>query len=784
MFDTTQSAYCALRDILAEKTMPVIAWIGSGLSTEAGLPTWIQLQKSLESSLQEKIRTVSSDRKHLLSLSVSVNRASSPWLAFQLLREALGDTSYKEAIRENLRNAHKSPIPKCYTDLWRLGLNGIISLNLDRLAARAHSELHGGDQTLIQFAGIDVRSFLHVLKAPHPFILNLHGVSESEATWVLTLKELEKLKRSPGCQDFVTSCLATRTILFLGITADDISVGGYLEKLSKDGVDFGSHYWVTNRNDAQTGKWAEDCGLRLIRYKSDGQKHSALHEMLADLLRYMPTEDKPAPVAASRPTDPPTTLPPVGDLTRRSSEDIRQVLNSFAADVLSPQTQEAYTKYAKFSEQYDAAIYRAWYVSTKPPDNVLMGYRLCSEIARGGFGRVYEAKDKDEQEVAIKILHEDVRKNPEHLQSFRRGVRSMRILSTHNAQGMVPYLEAAEIPAFVVMELIRGPNLAEAVRSHYIEDWRTRLRVAVDLVRVIQSAHMLPERVLHRDIRPSNIMLKGYYEDPDQWKVVVLDFDLSWHIGANEQSILESSYSGYLAPEQVVRTTKASTRHAAVDSFGMGMTLYFLATGKDPVFAQHRHQDWSGELLRGARVTPCGVWVSLPNRYARLIEHSTKDGQAERWDMTQIRGELERLQSALKTPESVESAELVAEETVARTGYKDSYHWDEDELSASIALPTGMQVRLQGHESKRQLILTIAWESHGNEERRKVTKYLKVALEELRAILRKAGWDISSDSQWSGSLNITACCGIAYASKHIPILSRSLDAVFESLRLE
>jgi len=126
----------------------------------------------------------------------------------------------------------------------------------------------------------------------------------------------------------------------------------------------------------------------------------------------------------------------------------------------------------------------------------------------------------------------------------------MRILSDRHVPGMVPYLEAWEIPTSSVMELVDGPNLEDAVSANYANDWETRMRIAAELTKIIRTAHSVPERVLHRDIRPANIMLKGYYDQTVPWKVVVLDFDLSWHRDAAEGSLnLATSSNGYLSPE-------------------------------------------------------------------------------------------------------------------------------------------------------------------------------------------------------------------------------------------
>ena len=244
-------------------------------------------------------------------------------------------------------------------------------------------------------------------------------------------------------------------------------------------------------------------------------------------------------------------------------------MNAHAQQILESGTEKAYEEFDRFCQKYDPAIYRAWYTSDKPGQNDLLGYRLIKKEAKGAFGSVYRAESAERSGLAVKVLHEDVRENPNILQSFRRGVHSMRILSEAGVNGMVPYIDASEIPAFVVMDWIDGPNLKEAVESGFLAEWSEILEASHSIIDIVRRAHRLPQRVLHRDIRPQNIMLKDYYQDPNPGRIVVLDFDLSWHMGAEEKSVIHGSTStGYLAPEQIQRRVGVSTRHASVDSFG------------------------------------------------------------------------------------------------------------------------------------------------------------------------------------------------------------------------
>ena len=240
---------------------------------------------------------------------------------------------------------------------------------------------------------------------------------------------------------------------------------------------------------------------------------------------------------------------------------MRFELNQRAEAILSGGTQASYEAYEEFVRDHEELIHQACFVPIRPNAYQLLGYQLHEAIGEGAFGTVYRATDDRGSEVAVKVLHDKVRRNGEMLQSFRRGVRSMRILARHGVQGMVPYRKASEIPPLVVMDFVEGWNLQRAVEARVLEDWTSILRFSKALAQIIRDAHALPERVLHRDLRPPNIMLEGFHGDGSPPRVVVLDFDLSWHLDAMEISITSAhSATGYLAPEQLVDLPGVSRR--------------------------------------------------------------------------------------------------------------------------------------------------------------------------------------------------------------------------------
>jgi eukaryotic-like serine/threonine-protein kinase len=783
-FETNQPAYRSFRAIVAERTRPLLAWTGSGLSAEAGLPTWLPLKELLVESVREKAAGL--DAKDAQQLSKKADAAESQqnnWIAFKMLHDSLGKTSYREVIKEAYSSAPRIPVPDAYKCLWRLRIRGVLNLNLDRLATRALSEHHPGTAPL-EFNGPSVARLRHLLNGHSPFIGNLHGTFEDAQSWTLTKDELSRLQTDAAYLSFIETCLSMFTVFFVGISADDLAVGGHLDRLSGLGIETPTHYWLTDRRDIKTDEWAERAGIRLIRYTARDGDHAEVAECFQDLLSYIPEEPIELPPIA--PTvahiDAAAPLASPMEMVQWNADEIRVALNNRAQVILKEESLEAYQKFSEFCDEYDQAIYRAWYTTTRDSENTVLGYRLVKEKAKGAFGRVYEAEGPNGERVAVKILLEEIRNDPDHLRSFRRGVRSMRILQQRDVEGMVAYLEASEIPAFVVMEWIEGPNLAEATQAKQLSDWADIIKVAVQLSRIIRKAHELPERVLHRDLRPSNVMLEGFYTEPNSWQVVVLDFDLSWHKGAFEKSVLHNTVAGYLAPEQMHDVKGVSTRNAAVDSFGLGMTLLYLCSGNDPLPDQHRHQDWTSVVENACKdVKPC-AWRSMPQRVARIILKATQDKQASRWDMAEISGELERLMEAVNAPEAVRSTELLAEELASHCEVMAGYVWDADAIGACRELHTGMKVAINADLLNQRLVLHLNWTSTGVEERKNLGKYVVNNSNAAADQLAAAGWSSIEKQIGSRAISIKTSIGVAETYGRFEDLASVVDKATRKLQ--
>ncbi|WP_372720154.1 SIR2 family protein [Novipirellula sp.] len=742
-FDISQPAFVRLKSLCAKKTNKLMFFTGAGLSKWCDLPLWGELKENLLDVLNKKASHFElQDREELRVASQMVRLERNPWRSFQLLRDKLGPQSFRASIRDSLVDSDELIPPDAYTLLWKLNTAGILNLNLDQLAYRAFSLVRPG-KPIDHFAGRKCPNHAHLVKGNKPFVANLHGTLSDAESWVLTNEDLSSLLRKDGYKEFIQSCFLAHTVVFCGMSADDKAAGGFLDSLKSVGIDSGEHYWFTNRNDRTTDDWAQERNIEPILYSATNHDHSEFVEALKDLVDAKPLDDIASPVIASVPmlglTDVDACYTP-DDLESVDVDVLREYLNTRANKILTSESNDRYSDYFRFCEEYDAAIHRAWYAKPGTKHDTLFGYKLVKEIGEGAFGMIFEAENPIGESVAVKLLHESIRNKSDRLQAFRRGVASMQILESRNVHGIVPYKYAAEIPAFVVMDLIDGENLANAMEKYQLKKWGDVLAVAAKVIDILRRSHRLPEQVLHRDIRPQNIMVRNPWDEPEHWGVVMLDFDLSWNRDATEKSIEEpGSTNGYLAPEMMYRDQSVSTRSALVDSFGLGMTLFFMRTYRDPKPLEASHSDWGTSLGEYQDKYTFREWRSLPRRFFRLIEEATRPRQSDRIDVASIANEIDLLYLATQDASKIDNPSVWAEE-LASNSAQIPYTRDADSTDCRIRMG-GLVVLISGRDLADEVVVEFRWSQVGNEQFASVKKWLPRACDQVNAEMKAGGWN-------------------------------------------
>jgi serine/threonine protein kinase len=208
--------------------------------------------------------------------------------------------------------------------------------------------------------------------------------------------------------------------------------------------------------------------------------------------------------------------------------------------------------------------------STPPfprPGETVGRFTVLRELGRGGFGRVFEARDGAlRRNVALKIIRRLGREGGEAVEALLRREAEAAKLSHPN---IVTIHDTGRCPAgsYLVLELLRGESL-EARLARGPLPVRAAVGVALDVVRAVAHAHAAG--VLHRDLKPANVFLV------EGGPAKVLDFGLAAVFGAGRRPV--SGTPGYMAPEQEA----GGHEDERTDLFAVGLLLHEMLAGTGP----------------------------------------------------------------------------------------------------------------------------------------------------------------------------------------------------------
>ncbi len=208
-------------------------------------------------------------------------------------------------------------------------------------------------------------------------------------------------------------------------------------------------------------------------------------------------------------------------------------------------------------------------------------YRIIEEVGQGGMAVVYRGIDTSlQREVAVKVLHPHLASHEEARARFEREAHAVAKLRHENILEIFDYSGKDSPDAYIITEFIRGRTLKGIVTDHVPAFPEIGAMIVVEVCRALVHAHALG--VLHRDVKPENIMVR------DDGIVKLTDFGIAQIVDAQRMTMTGQLLGSpaYMSPEHV----EGQPIDFRTDVFAVGILLFQLTTGDLPFKGKNPHE--------------------------------------------------------------------------------------------------------------------------------------------------------------------------------------------------
>ncbi|CAN5242903.1 hypothetical protein BH10CYA1_BH10CYA1_09110 [soil metagenome] len=281
----------------------------------------------------------------------------------------------------------------------------------------------------------------------------------------------------------------------------------------------------------------------------------------------------------------------------------------------------------------------SFFIAQKPVSDQFEGrYEILEEIGKGGMGVVYKARQPALQKLyAIKMLHSV--HNNETILRFEREAKAISKLDHVNLITSHDFGVSTDGRPYMVMDFIEGTSLAEIIEKDRKLPLRQTLEICIQIARGMACAHA--QGVLHRDLKPGNIML---ITQPDGSKLVkIIDFGIAKVIEENASfnltqtgDVFGSPY--YMSPEQAV----GRGIDERSDIYSLGCVMYEMLTGVLPFRGASAFETLYAHMNEKVPTLKLNaIKEQFPSSVEKLVAKALAKEQNDRWQsMSQFEHEL------------------------------------------------------------------------------------------------------------------------------------------------
>jgi beta-lactam-binding protein with PASTA domain/tRNA A-37 threonylcarbamoyl transferase component Bud32 len=303
-------------------------------------------------------------------------------------------------------------------------------------------------------------------------------------------------------------------------------------------------------------------------------------------------------------------------------------------------------------------------------------YEIGGVLGRGGMAEVHRGRDlRLGREVAVKVLRQDLARDPSSQVRFRREAQAAASL---NHPAIVAVYDTGEdrtatgATPYIVMEYVEGDTLRDVLRREGPLSPERAMSFAADICAALDFSHR--NGIVHRDVKPGNVMITP------QGTVKVMDFGIARAVSDSAATMTSTAAvigtAQYLSPEQA----RGEGVDARSDVYSAGCLLYELVTGTPP-FTGDSPVAVAYQHVREDPKTPSSINPAIPPELDAILLKAMSKNPANRYQSAaDMRADLLRAVAGQRVEATpvMSDAEKTTIIGAAAGGYGYDDHWDDD----------------------------------------------------------------------------------------------------------